>query len=178
MDNYILLLTSRDNTIRSRRCEQPGGILVNAAAILEAATTNAQSIVCISVTPHNQSPAMRWRRPADPELAARVELLLQNQGTSSVTLNKSAALLFDGAPPEEIPARIAALRRYDKPIVCNKDDKVGDQAAEAARLSVENGASHGLMLKRVNQYEPFAFKGPKDDAVFYRKLTELTLPDR
>ena len=45
---------------------------------------------------------MRWRRPPDPELAARVELFLQNQGTTPVTLSKSAALLFDGKSPEEL----------------------------------------------------------------------------
>lgn len=85
---------------------------------------------------------------------------------------------YNGITLKQIPERIAALRKYNKPIVCNEDDKVGEQAATAARLSVENGASYGLMLKAVNQYQPFEFKGAEDDAVFYRKMKELTTVGR
>lgn len=67
---------------------------------------------------------------------------------------------------------------HNKPIVCNEDDKVGQQAARAAHLSVENGAPYDLMLKAVNQYQPFEFKGREDDAVFYEKLEALTSPGR
>jgi hypothetical protein len=41
-----------------------------------------------------------------------------------------------------------------KPIVCNESDKT-DQAAEACRLSVANGASYGLILKLHNRQQPF-----------------------
>lgn len=83
---------------------------------------------------------------------------------------------FNGTPVEEIPARIAALRKYGKPIVCNEDDKTGRTAARAAEACVENGASWGLMLKQLNQYVPFTFHGAADDADVYARLQELTAP--
>ena len=81
---------------------------------------------------------------------------------------------YNGTTLKQIPERIAALRKYNKPIVCNEDDKVGEQAAKAAQLSVENGVSYGLMLNDLNQYQPFEFKGAEDDAIFYKKMKELT----
>jgi hypothetical protein len=81
---------------------------------------------------------------------------------------------FNGTSLKEIPGRIATLKKYGKPIVCNEDDKVGADAARAAELSVENGASWGLMLKDVNQYFPLEFNGVADDPVVYRALKSLT----
>ncbi len=81
---------------------------------------------------------------------------------------------FNGVPVEEIPERIAALKRFGKPIVCNEDDKTGSVAAQAAELCVKNGASWGLMLSKLNQYWPFEFHGAADDPVVYAKLKELT----
>ncbi len=83
---------------------------------------------------------------------------------------------FNSTPVEAIPARIAALRRHDKAIVCNEDDKVGEEGARAAEASVANGASWGLMLKDLNQYFPFEFRGTADDAVIYETLRRLTGP--
>jgi hypothetical protein len=60
---------------------------------------------------------------------------------------------FNGTKVEDIPDRIAALKQYGKPIVCNKDDKQGETAARAAQLCVTNGASWGLMLNTLNQYD-------------------------
>jgi CubicO group peptidase (beta-lactamase class C family) len=81
---------------------------------------------------------------------------------------------FNSTSLENIPRRIAALKKYNKPIVCNEDDKTGQEAARAAVLSVENGASWGLMLNDLNQYVPFEFKGAADDPAVYAKLKELT----
>jgi hypothetical protein len=81
---------------------------------------------------------------------------------------------FNGTKVEDIPARIAALRKHGKPIVCNEDDKQGETAAQAAELCVANGASWGLMLNTQNQYFPLEFRGAADDPVVYRKLKELT----
>lgn len=81
---------------------------------------------------------------------------------------------FNGTPVERIPERIAALKKFDKPIVCNEDDKQRRTAARAAELSVTNGASWGLMLQRKNQHRPFEFDGAADDPVVYAKLKELT----
>jgi len=77
---------------------------------------------------------------------------------------------------EDIPARVAALNRFGKPIVCNEDDKTGDAAARALQASVANGASYGLMLKDLNQTLPLRFDGAVDDPVFYSKLKTLTSP--
>lgn len=81
---------------------------------------------------------------------------------------------FNGTQLDGIPARIAALRKHAKPIVCNEDDKTGQTAARAAELCVTHGASWGLMLKDVNQYFPFQFRGAADDPVVYARLRELT----
>jgi hypothetical protein len=81
---------------------------------------------------------------------------------------------FNSTPVKEIPGRIAALKKYGKPIVCNEDDKPGTPGAEAARLSVANGASWGLMLQSLNQHFPFTFNGAVDDPVIYGALRELT----
>ena len=77
---------------------------------------------------------------------------------------------FNGTPVEEIPTRIRALRAHNKPIVCNEDDKTGNEAVAALRASVAARASYGLMLKLVNQYQPFRFQGRSDDPVFYDAL--------
>ncbi len=83
---------------------------------------------------------------------------------------------FNGTPLDEIPSRIAALKKYGKPIVCNEDQRVGEPAARAAELCVAQGASWGLMEEKINQHFPFAFQGAKDDPVVYAKLKELTSP--
>jgi hypothetical protein len=81
---------------------------------------------------------------------------------------------FNNTPVEEIGARVEALRDYGKPIICNEDDKVGDEGASAARASVRAGCSWGFMHSRVNQYYPFAFDGPDDDPAVYGAVRELT----
>ena len=55
-----------------------------------------------------------------------------------------------------------------------------DQAARAAELSVEHGASWGFMHEKRNQHFPFHFKGSEDDPLVYDKLRQLTgsAPDR
>jgi len=44
---------------------------------------------------------------------------------------------FNGTKLDDIPKRIQALKKYGKPIICNEDQKYGEQAAQAAKLSVE-----------------------------------------
>lgn len=83
---------------------------------------------------------------------------------------------FNRIPLDTIPRRIAALRQFGKPIICNEDAKLGMQAAKAVELCVANGASWGLMLERTNQHFPFTFNGAADDAIVYMKLKELTSP--
>ena len=81
---------------------------------------------------------------------------------------------FNGTSRDDIPKRIAALKKYSKPIVCNEDHKYGTEAAQAARLSVEHGASWGLMQDPVNQHYPFHFRGANDDPIVYEAIRTLT----
>lgn len=83
---------------------------------------------------------------------------------------------FNGTKLDDIPKRIEALKKYGKPIICNEDQKYGEQAAEAARLSVEHGASWGFMHDKINQHFPFHFKGADDDQKVYQMLQQLTTP--
>ncbi|MBM3474593.1 MAG: serine hydrolase [Armatimonadetes bacterium] len=81
---------------------------------------------------------------------------------------------LNSTPLAEIPNRLAALRRFGKPIVVNEDDKVGEEAARAAELCVEAGVSWGYMGFAVNQRFPFEFHGAADDPIVYRKLAGLS----
>lgn len=83
---------------------------------------------------------------------------------------------FNNTPTDEIPARAAALRRYNKPIVCNEDDKIGDEGARAAKVCVDNGISWGFMAEKVNQRFPFRFEGAADDPAVYAMIRALTTP--
>ena len=74
---------------------------------------------------------------------------------------------FNGTKIEDIPSRIQAFKKFNKPIVCNEDDKLGETAAQALRASVENGCSWGFMHKELNQYSPFEFNGAADDPIVY-----------
>ena len=81
---------------------------------------------------------------------------------------------FNGTKVEYIPKRINALKKYNKPIVCNEDDKNDQEAALALKASVENGCSWGFMYNKLNQYEPFEFHGYRDDPKVYDIFKEVT----
>ncbi len=85
---------------------------------------------------------------------------------------------FNGTPIDDIPARLAALRKYDKAIVCNEGEKVGAQGAQAAALCVAHGVSWGLMREPVNQRFPFTFHGAADDPEVYATFQRLTTDNR
>jgi hypothetical protein len=84
---------------------------------------------------------------------------------------------FNGTPVAKIPERIAALRSFGKPIVCNEDDKLGETAAAALEASIRNAASWGFMHERANQRFPFRFAGSDDDPIVYKALQRLSSPD-
>jgi hypothetical protein len=128
-------------------------------------------------TPVGQVELIELARKTNPRLLVSTSGLGGGRLPAQVCEASDFLLIhFNGTAVKDIPARIGALRKYNKPIVCNEDDKIGSEAAQAARVSVENGASWGLMLKQLNQYEPFEFKGAGDDEVVYSKLKELTSP--
>ncbi len=81
---------------------------------------------------------------------------------------------WNGTKVEDIPARVADLKRFGKPMVCNEDDKTGERAVAAMRTSVTNGCAYGLMLKDHNQTFPFHFDGAADDLVYYTALKAIT----
>lgn len=81
---------------------------------------------------------------------------------------------WNGTKVEDIAARVAALKRFGKPIVCNEDDKTGERAVAAMKASVEDGCAYGLMLKDHNQTFPFRFDGAQDDPTFYAALKAMT----
>ncbi|MCY2954481.1 MAG: serine hydrolase [Planctomycetota bacterium] len=83
---------------------------------------------------------------------------------------------FNNTPIRDMPARIAALKSWNKPIVCNEDAKTGREGALAAEMCVRHGASWGLMVENRNQHFPFTFGGASDDLEVYAKLKELTSP--
>jgi CubicO group peptidase (beta-lactamase class C family) len=114
-------------------------------------------------------------KKAAPELL--VSSVGQGDGHVPDSVAKAADFLlihFNDTDLADIPACIAALKKYEKPIVCNEDDKLGDAGARAAELCVANGASWGFMANDVNQRYPFRFEGTADDPVVYAKLKELT----
>lgn len=81
---------------------------------------------------------------------------------------------WNGTPVEKIPERLEQLQKFGKPIVCNEDDRIGEQAVAALKSTVLHGAGYGLMLKDHNQKFPFHFYGSADDTLFYAALRETT----
>jgi CubicO group peptidase (beta-lactamase class C family) len=112
--------------------------------------------------------------------ATAPELLITSSGYGNGQIAPEVAEACDfltphwnGTKVNEIGQRIASLKRFQKPIVCNEDDKTGELAVAALQASVENGAGYGLMLKDHNQTFPFHFQGAADDPVYYAALSRL-----
>lgn len=59
-------------------------------------------VIGLSVTPHQFSPNMQWRRAPNPELSARVEMFVRNQ--SDRALQIPSPIRFDDKTPEELLA--------------------------------------------------------------------------
>ncbi len=128
-------------------------------------------------TPKGQVELIRLAKQTAPDLLVSTSGIGDGRLPDVVAEASDFLLIhFNGVPLDAIPERIAALKKFGKPIVCNEDDKVGEQGARAAELCVANGASWGLMAKAVNQRFPFTFKGAADDPIVYAKLKELTSP--
>ena len=110
-----------------------------------------------------------------PELLVSASGLGNGQLSDSVAQASDFLLIhFNGTRVEDIPARIAALRKFNKPMVCNEDAKVGTEAARAAEMCVANGISWGFMLVEVNQHFPFTFQGAADDPQVYTAISRMT----
>jgi CubicO group peptidase (beta-lactamase class C family) len=111
------------------------------------------------------------------------DLLVSTSGLGDGTVPKEVARAADfllihlnSTKTEDIPERIKAMKEFGKPVVCNEDARVGASGAKAAEVCVANGASWGLMVEKVNQHYPFAFRGAADDEAVYAALKALTSP--
>ncbi|MBX3420808.1 MAG: hypothetical protein KF752_04545 [Pirellulaceae bacterium] len=82
------------------------GIVLIASAVwwFHGAPVAAQEIVGMNTVPHSQSAVLRWRRPSDAELAARVELFIQNTTDQPLVLSDVSQIRFDGQSPQQLLA--------------------------------------------------------------------------
>jgi CubicO group peptidase (beta-lactamase class C family) len=125
-------------------------------------------------TAEGQVELIRLAKQTAPELLVSTSGL--GDGAAHEGIGRASDFLlvhFNSTRLEDIPRRIVALKKYAKPIVCNEDQKLGEQGAKAAELCVANGASWGLMLEKMNQHFPFTFQGAADDPVVYAALKRL-----
>ncbi len=109
------------------------------------------------------------------------DLLVGTSGMGSGTMNDSIAeavdyitIHFNTTALSDYPAKIMALKKYGKPLICNEDDKIGNDGAEALRLSVNNGCAWGYMNVVQNQTIPFRFEGIEDDTAVYNEMKRVT----
>jgi len=126
-------------------------------------------------SPRGQASLIRLARATAPDLL--VSASGYGDGAIHAEVAEAADFLlphWNGTPVARIPDRIATLKRFGKPVVCNEDDKTGSEAVAALRACVDNGAGYGLMLQARNQTYPFRFEGQADDPVFYAALRALT----
>lgn len=108
-------------------------------------------------------------------------LLVSTSGGGSGTVPDNVAragdfllVHFNSIPLADIPKRIAGLKKYGKPIVCNEDDRSDNDSTRAAHLAVTHGVSWGFMRERINQRFPFRFGGAADAPAVYKTLQQLT----
>jgi CubicO group peptidase (beta-lactamase class C family) len=126
-------------------------------------------------TADGQAELIRLARKTAPGLLVSTSGL--GRGTVPKQVAEAADFLlihFNGTTLEDIPARVAAMREFGKPVVCNEDVKVGAEGAKAAAASVAAGGSWGLMTEKTNQHFPFKFDGAADDPDVYAALKHLT----
>jgi CubicO group peptidase (beta-lactamase class C family) len=122
---------------------------------------------------------IRLAKQTSPALLVSASGLGHGQLPDSVAQASDFLLMhFNSTPVEDIPTRIAALRKFNKPIVCNEDDKVGTEGAKAAEVCVASGASWGFMQVEVNQHYPFTFQGAADDPEVYAAIKRMTADAR
>ena len=83
---------------------------------------------------------------------------------------------FNDTSLEDYQSRIADLKKYNKPIICNEDNKLMQEGAIALSLEVLNSCGGGYMNEKINQNIPFEFSGTNDDTTEYRMFRNLTTP--
>src|SRR5262249_6764528 len=99
-------------------------------------------------TAEGQVELMKLARKVHPALLVSTSGL--GDGTVAAEVADAADFLlihFNSTKLDDISARIKALKKHGKPIVCNEDAKLGESGAKALELCVANGASWGLMAE-------------------------------
>jgi len=122
-----------------------------------------------------QAELIRLARSTTPRLLVSTSGL--GGGTLADEVSQASDFLlihFNNTRVDDIPARVGALKRLGKPIVCNEDDKSPAGNLMSVELSVAAGASWGLMLPDLNQRFPFDFTGPADAPEIYAAIRRLT----
>ncbi len=108
-------------------------------------------------------------------------LLVSTSGMGDGLVNEQLAQKVDyllihlnNTSKDQYAAKIGQLKKYGKPIVCNEDDKLGNDGASALLLSVSNSAGWGFMNSQKNQTMPFRYNGFEDDTVVYREMKNVS----
>jgi hypothetical protein len=111
-------------------------------------------------------------------------LLVSTSGMGDGEVNKRLAQKADyllihlnNTSLDQYAGKISQLEKYGKPIVCNEDDKLGNEGASALLRCVSNGAGWGFMHSKKNQTMPFSYKGFEDDTAVYRTMKNITTKD-
>ncbi len=106
-------------------------------------------------TPEGVAELIRLARSENADLLVSASGLGNGRIDSLVAGASDYILIhFNSTPVEEIQLRIDALKKYNKPLVCNEDDKVGAEAVRALKAAVRAGCSWGYMNNKVNQIRP------------------------
>ncbi|MBA7644667.1 hypothetical protein ES703_52412 [subsurface metagenome] len=125
-------------------------------------------------TPEGMGELIRLARAENPDLLISASGLGKGRIAPLVAEAADFILIhFNSTPVEDIPLRVSALKKYNKAIVCNEDDKVGAEAVRGLQAAVQSGCSWGYMNNDVNQYVPFEFNGVEDDPVLYCAIKDL-----
>lgn len=126
-------------------------------------------------TPKGQAELIRLAKETAPGL------LVSSSGYGGGKLDDEVArasdfllIHFNNLKLKDIPVRVEALKRYQKPIVCNEDERPLADFAAATEIAVANGCSYGLMLVDLNQKFPFTFSGAADVPEVYATYRKLT----
>ncbi len=111
-------------------------------------------------------------------------LLVSTSGMGDGRVNEQIAQKVDylvihlnNTSLDQYGEKIGQLKRYGKPIVCNEDDKLSKEGANALIRSVVNGAGWGFMHSAKNQTLPFSFDGFKDDTIVYQAMKSVATRD-
>jgi len=113
----------------------------------------------------------------DPDLLVSTSGM--GEGQMDESLVKSVDFItihFNTTSLDNYVRKINKIKEAGKPVLCNEDDKTGQDGASALMLSVLNGCGWGYMNNRQNQYMPLRFEGYIDDTIVYKMMKRSITP--